>query len=135
MERTSRSLGQALDDENNRLLLARLRGVTDRRAQYVCAAAFVDGSRELVCRGEVQGQIVDERTRDAGSATIRTFCLTSSAERLARSTVQQKERVSHRARAFRALLSRLTERRGGRRVGAVKVGETRRRLNTAVDSA
>ena len=52
--------GQALDDENNRLLLERLRGVDGPRARYVCAAAFVDGRREVVCRGEVHGSIVDE---------------------------------------------------------------------------
>ena len=53
------STGQALDDENNRLLLERLRGAADRGARYVCAAAYVDGERELVRRGETRGRIVD----------------------------------------------------------------------------
>src|SRR6201985_1681627 len=52
--------GQALDDENNRLLLENLQGVADRRAHYVCAAAYVDSAREFVRRGEVHGQIVDD---------------------------------------------------------------------------
>ena len=60
------SRGQALDDENNRLLLERLRGMTDRRAHYVCAAAYVDGSRELVCRGAVHGSIVDDARGTSG---------------------------------------------------------------------
>src|SRR5215831_12883727 len=56
--------GRALDDENNRLLLERLRAVTDaggedRRAYYVCAAAYVDSAGELVRRGEVHGRIID----------------------------------------------------------------------------
>ena len=57
--------GQVLDDENNRLLLERLRGASDRGASYVCAAAYVDGIRELVCRGEVRGRII-ETPRGAG---------------------------------------------------------------------
>ncbi|HEX4683701.1 MAG TPA: non-canonical purine NTP pyrophosphatase, partial [Gemmatimonadaceae bacterium] len=35
-------VGQALDDENNRLLLERIADATDWRASFVCAAAFVD---------------------------------------------------------------------------------------------
>jgi XTP/dITP diphosphohydrolase len=52
--------GQALDDENNRLLIAALRDATDRSAQYVCVAAYVDGRRELVRRGQVSGVIVSD---------------------------------------------------------------------------
>src|SRR4029079_6582426 len=38
--------GQALDDENNRLLLQALSSREDRAASYVCAAAYVDGEAE-----------------------------------------------------------------------------------------
>ena len=51
--------GQGLDDENNRLLLERLQGVGDRRARYVCAAAFVDWDSEIVRVGEVQGRVLE----------------------------------------------------------------------------
>src|SRR3954470_6071918 len=40
--------GQSLDDENNRLLASLLSSHADRRARYVCAAAFVNGAREIV---------------------------------------------------------------------------------------
>ncbi|MGH7679192.1 MAG: non-canonical purine NTP pyrophosphatase, partial [Gemmatimonadaceae bacterium] len=49
--------GQALDDANNALLLERLSGCEDRRARYVCVAAFCDGRSEFVERGEVLGRI------------------------------------------------------------------------------
>jgi XTP/dITP diphosphohydrolase len=101
--------GQALDDENNRLLLQRLEGVSDRRARYVCAAAYVDDTRELVCRGEVAGLIV-ERERRGGENGFgydpfffaeELGCTFGDANRAV------KEQVSHRGRAFRALLSGL----------------------------
>src|SRR5690606_13237279 len=40
--------GQALDDANNEKLLASLRGTADRRARYVCAAAFADWTYAVV---------------------------------------------------------------------------------------
>jgi XTP/dITP diphosphohydrolase len=58
--------GQALDDENNRLLLRTLENAHDREAYYVCAAAYVGDGRELVCRGEVHGRIVDGPPRARG---------------------------------------------------------------------
>lgn len=99
--------GQALDDENNRLLLARLRGMTDRRASYVCAAAFVDGTRELVCRGVVYGSIVDEGRGASGFGYDPYFWSDELGRTFGEVDRGSKERVSHRGRAFRALLDRL----------------------------
>ena len=53
--------GTALDEANNALLLERLRGVSDRRARYVCAAVYFDGVRELTARGETAGRIAESR--------------------------------------------------------------------------
>ena len=104
--------GRALDEENNRLLIERLRGVADRRAYYVCAAAYVDGNREIVRRGEVHGRIVDVPRGDQGFGYDPYF----EAEELNGRTFgeasrEEKETVSHRARAFGALLDAIAERR------------------------
>jgi len=64
--------GQALDDENNRLLLHELENAHDRRAYYVCAAAYVDDESSRWLR---------ER---AGSGMIPIFSPTSLAERSVR---------------------------------------------------
>jgi XTP/dITP diphosphohydrolase len=99
--------GQALDDENNRLLLARLQGMTDRRACYVCAAAFVDDGRELVCRGTVYGSIVDDARGTSGFGYDPYFWSDELGRTFGEVDRVSKERVSHRGRAFRALLDRL----------------------------
>ena len=111
--------GQALDDENNRLLLERLavlEGVerdgsttqSDRRAHYVCAAAYVDASRELVCRGEVHGRILREPRGNGGFGYDPYFAVDElGGASFGEVSRAEKAAVSHRARAVRALLDRL----------------------------
>lgn len=106
-------IGRALDDENNRLLLEALHRMEargdghDRRARYVCAAAYADGEREHVCRGEVHGRIVDV-ARGAGGFGYDPYFLSDELGRtFGEVSRAEKERVSHRARAFRALVTAL----------------------------
>ena len=49
--------GEALDAANNARLIEALAGAADRAARYVCAAAYVDGDREVVVRGETEGVV------------------------------------------------------------------------------
>jgi len=99
--------GQALDDENNRLLIERLRGVEDRRASYVCAAVFLSGNREVSARGEVQGRIVDVPRGSGGFGYDPYFLSDELGRTFGEVPLEEKQRVSHRARAFRALLDAL----------------------------
>jgi XTP/dITP diphosphohydrolase len=99
--------GQALDDENNRLLLERLHGAADRSAHYVCAAAFVDDVHEFVRRGEVPGRIVSAPRGVHGFGYDPYFESTELGCTFGEATRDAKERVSHRGRAFRALLGAL----------------------------
>jgi XTP/dITP diphosphohydrolase len=99
--------GQALDDENNRLLLERLREATDRGARYVCAAAFVAPGREFVCRGETEGTIARSPSGTHGFGYDPYFASVELGRSFGDATSEEKERVSHRGRAFRALLSRV----------------------------
>jgi XTP/dITP diphosphohydrolase len=100
--------GQPLDDENNRLLQEALRSITDRRAYYVCAAAYVDRTHELVCRSEVYGRIA-AAPRGSGGFGYDPFFEADelNGRTFGEASREEKARVSHRARAFRALLERL----------------------------
>ena len=93
--------GQALDDANNALLVDRLRGVGDRRARYVCVAAYWDGARDLIARGEVEGRIAEARASGPHGFGYDPYFI---ADEIGRSFADvpavEKERVSHRARAF-----------------------------------
>ena len=114
--------GLALDDENNRLLLALLVGVADRRAHYVCAAAYVDGERAFTCRGEVRGTILRAAHGAGGFGYDPYFAADELDGRtFGEAAAGEKELVSHRGRAFRALLAELSRALGaqGAQSGAV----------------
>jgi XTP/dITP diphosphohydrolase len=104
--------GQALDDENNRLLLELLHATSDRRAHYVCAAAYVDAaadaSQEVVCRGEVHGRILPAPVGDGGFGYDPYFFADELGKSFGEATRDEKATVSHRARAFAALFDRLS---------------------------
>jgi XTP/dITP diphosphohydrolase len=96
--------GQALDDENNRLLIAALAGVPDRSARYVCVAAYVDGAREVVRRGEVGGAITEAPRGENGFGYDPYFMSDELGKTFGEASLAEKATVSHRARAFGALL-------------------------------
>ena len=97
--------GRALDAANNAKLVSALGDATDRRARYVCAAAFVGLGRELVRRGEVEGRIVVPPRGTAGFGYDPYFEVPELGRTFGESTEEEKERLSHRGRAFRALIA------------------------------
>ena len=101
--------GQALDDANNAKLLTALQGVAEPRARYVCVAAFCDGTREVVVRGETSGVIVRDARGAEGFGYDPYFLSAELGATFGESSREAKERVSHRGRAFRALLERLSD--------------------------
>jgi XTP/dITP diphosphohydrolase len=107
--RSARFAGEgASDADNNRLLLEKLRGVSDRRARYVCAIALVEAGRTLATfRGEVEGRIVDEPRGSNGFGYDPYFFYEPFGMTLAEATPEQKLSVSHRGRAFLKLLQYL----------------------------
>ena len=103
--------GAELDAANNALLVARLQGVRDRRARFVCAAAWRDGAREVVVRGEVPGVIVEGSGARGvhGFGYDPLFRADELGMTLAEATTAQKQAISHRGRAFATLLAQLRQ--------------------------
>ena len=96
--------GVELDDANNAELLRSLRSVSDRRAKYVCAAALASKDTELVRRGEVEGRLLEEPRGGGGFGYDPLFFSTELGMTFGEASLADKEGVSHRGRAFRALL-------------------------------
>lgn len=105
--------GKALDEANNNALLAALKDETDRRARYVCVAAYVDARTELTRRGETTGVIRHEPRGPNGFGYDPYFVSSELGLTFAEIAPEKKERVSHRGRAFRALLHALEARQRG----------------------
>jgi XTP/dITP diphosphohydrolase len=99
--------GAALDSANNEKLLTRMDGVPDRRARFVCAAAWRGAGGELVMRGEVAGRIVERASGIHGFGYDPHFFAEELGMTLADAPTEAKRAVSHRARAFDALARQL----------------------------
>ncbi|MEO6443741.1 MAG: RdgB/HAM1 family non-canonical purine NTP pyrophosphatase [Gemmatimonadaceae bacterium] len=103
--------GPALDDANNAKLLATLAPFADRRAGYVCVAAYSDDAGELVGRGEARGEILPAPRGSGGFGYDPYFQSAELGRTFAEATMEEKGAVSHRGRAFAALLTALAARR------------------------
>ena len=99
--------GQPLDDANNAALIKALAGVADRRAKYVCVAAYVDGGAERTFRGETSGRITHAPSGDGGFGYDPYFLSDELGVTFGEADRTTKERVSHRGRAFSQLVSAL----------------------------
>ncbi len=109
--RSARWAGPARDDRaNNQLLLAQLSDVPParRRARFVCAAAAsLPGGAERVCRGEIEGVIVDAPRGENGFGYDPLFQPLGEHRTTAELTAAEKDAISHRGKALRALLPEL----------------------------
>lgn len=96
------------DDANNRLLVEKLQGVEDRRAHYTCAMclAFPDG-KEILAQGDMHGKIIDTPRGEGGFGYDPFFYLEEYGKTAAEISAQEKNRISHRARALQSLLEKL----------------------------
>ena len=103
--------GRALDVANNATLLAALAQASDRRARYVCVAAFVKGGEEIVHRGEVNGNITLVARGSGGFGYDPYFEVDGLGLTFGECSAELKEEYSHRGRAFRSLLQVLVSRR------------------------
>lgn len=100
----------ANDEDNNNLLLELLSGVPmeKRNAHYVCAICceFPNG-REIVVRGECHGHIGFERDGNAGFGYDPLFIINGKS--FGKYEGEEKDRISHRGNALRALVKELEE--------------------------
>ncbi|WP_307807354.1 RdgB/HAM1 family non-canonical purine NTP pyrophosphatase [Naasia sp. SYSU D00948] len=102
---SARYAGTRRSEDNVALLLERLRGVEDRRAQFVCAAAAVlPGGTEHVVRAEWPGRVLEAPAGSGGFGYDPVFRPDEVEVSAAELTPEQKDALSHRRRAFSALL-------------------------------
>ena len=101
------------DAANNAVLLQRLAGVADRRAHYRCVVVAVrhaDDPEPIVAEGRWDGQIVDTAQGAGGFGYDPYFFLPQLGCTAAQLDAAQKNQISHRAIAMRAVLALLPER-------------------------
>lgn len=89
---------------NNRLLLRNLEGQTDRRARFRTVIALILDGEEHRFEGIVEGRIIERETGDEGFGYDPLFVPDGYDRTFAQMTVEEKNAVSHRARAVRKLV-------------------------------
>jgi XTP/dITP diphosphohydrolase len=104
---SARWSGRHGDDKANLdLLLAQLADVADdrRRAAFVCVAAMVlPGGREFTVEGRMAGRLVRAPIGEHGFGYDPIFVADGKHETNAQLDPSEKDAISHRGRAFRAL--------------------------------
>ncbi len=97
------------DEANNQLLLKELKDVAEpRTARYACAMALVrPGHKNIVTRGECEGYILREYRGTGGFGYDPLFLSADFDKTFAEATLEEKNSVSHRARAIYKLLDAL----------------------------
>ena len=104
----------ALDAANNAKLVAQMRDArlkhgarfTDA-ARYVAVAAFKDATGEVVQRGEIEGRVLMNPRGTGGFGYDPYFEAPDLGGTFAESSIENTAALSHRSRAFRALLGAL----------------------------
>ncbi len=112
--RSARFAGEhATDEQNNALLLERLRGAQDRTARFVCVIALVkDGRLVKTFRGAVEGRILDAPCGTGGFGYDPLFYYEPFACTFGEAPIERKVTVSHRAIALDAMFAYLRDLRG-----------------------
>ena len=106
---SARFAGEHGDDEaNNRLLLQKLRDKSDKGAHYTCVMALVfpDG-REIFAEGYLYGEITDNPRGNGGFGYDPLFIPIGESRTVAEMSDDEKNKISHRAKALEALLEKL----------------------------
>jgi XTP/dITP diphosphohydrolase len=98
------------DDANLDLVLAQIADVPDERrgASFICAAAAAtpDG-REVVAEGQLTGTLLRKRRGSNGFGYDPIFVPLADDRTTAEMDAPEKDAISHRGKAFRALATRL----------------------------
>ena len=109
--RSARYVGEPKSDErNNRRLLAELSTLGDRSAYYYCVLVYVrhpDDPQPIIADGRWDGEIVAGARGENGFGYDPHFLIPSLGKTTAELAPDEKNALSHRGQALRALVEKL----------------------------
>ena len=92
------------DKANNKLLLKNLDGISDRTARFACAVALVKADGEVIeAEGYTEGEILYAEKGEGGFGYDPLFYSYDLEKSFGLASSEEKNSVSHRARALKAL--------------------------------
>lgn len=98
---SARYSDEGTDAANRELLLKNMEGKTDRRARFVCALVYYEpNGKTLSVSGETEGEILFEEDGENGFGYDPIFFSYDLKKSMGQATSDEKNGVSHRARAI-----------------------------------
>jgi len=100
------------DARNNEKLLAAMQDMADRRAHYHCALVLLrhaDDPQPIIAEGQWHGIILEAPRGEGGFGYDPLFLDTELQQTVAEISTEDKNRVSHRGKALRALVEKLRD--------------------------
>lgn len=109
---SARYAGEPSDDQKNiRKLLSDLDGVSNRNARFMSVIALVFSETDvLLAEGTCEGQILTEQHGNGGFGYDPVFYVEQFGKTFAEMTDEEKNSISHRGNAIRALKQQLENR-------------------------
>jgi XTP/dITP diphosphohydrolase len=98
------------DERNNQKLIETLRGEANRKAHYYCIMVYVrypDDPQPIIAEGAWHGEIIDTPRGEGGFGYDPYFLVPDFGRTGAELSAEEKNGVSHRGQALRALVERL----------------------------
>jgi XTP/dITP diphosphohydrolase len=106
--RSARYAGEDCISENNiRKVLSELEGKTDRKARFRTVISLIRGGIEIQFEGTVEGVILSEKRGKEGFGYDPVFLPDGYELSFAEMPLEEKNKISHRARATRKLIDHL----------------------------
>lgn len=100
---------KATDEENNLKLLNALKNSPKRKAKFVCVICLYDINKNdaKYFRGEIEGEILKEKKGEKGFGYDPLFKSIYHKNSFAEISMEEKNKVSHRAKAIQKLMAYL----------------------------
>ncbi|MFN7330168.1 MAG: RdgB/HAM1 family non-canonical purine NTP pyrophosphatase [Bacteroidota bacterium] len=92
-------------DANIQLVLHKLSGITQRKAQFKTVITLITADTQQQFTGLLPGSIIQEKKGTNGFGYDPIFVPDGHAKTLAQLTLQEKNKISHRSQAVKALIS------------------------------
>lgn len=99
------------DERNIKLLLKNLKGKEDRKARFRTVIGLILEGKEYAFEGIASGEIIEEKIGGGGFGYDPIFRPDSYSRTFAELTIEEKNQISHRGKAVKALIEFLSDRK------------------------
>ncbi|MGF1584708.1 MAG: RdgB/HAM1 family non-canonical purine NTP pyrophosphatase [Bacteroidales bacterium] len=100
-----------LSEANIAKLLTLMNDISSRKARFRTVIALIIEGKETLFEGTINGEIISERRGEKGFGYDPVFVPEGFGQTFAEMTMGEKNRLSHRAKAFRKLVDHLKSRK------------------------